>query len=339
MSTKHNMTALSPYEPLFTELKLSVRRAQVKAGMAINRDLILLYWQIGKAILNQQREGTWDAELIDRVSSNLRAEFPEVSGFSKRNLKYMQAFASLYSDYLIVQAGPALITWQHNCVLLDKVQDPNERHWYTQQVIASGWSCEELLAQIESKFYKAQENHATAFSNSLAKPQSELTQQMLLDSHNLEFLTLAPETQRRYFQNNFLREVKEYFASQGRNLALLGGQYQLLFNDQDYFVDFLFYHLKLRCFVIVNLEIEDYCTSQLKKMCEHLDVANETLKHETDNFSIGLVLCRTPTTTTAKYILREDDPPYNVVQIDCRQNLPTRLQEHLPTLELLLKRQ
>ena len=333
------MTALSPYEPLFTELKLSVRRAQVKAGMAINRDLILLYWQIGRAILNQQKIGKWDAELIDRISTNLQAEFPEMSGFSKRNLKYMQGFAALYSDYLIVQAGPALITWQHNCILLDKVKDANERHWYTQQVIASGWSGEELLAKIDSNFCKAQENNATAFSTSLAKPQSELTQQMLLDSHNLEFLTLAPETQRRHFQNTFLREVKDYFSSQGRNLALVGGPYQLICNDQDYFVDFLFYHIKLRCFVIVNLEIEDYCTDQLKKMCEHLDVVNETLKHETDNFSIGLILCRTQKTSTAKYILRKENPPHNLVQIDCRDDLPEQLQENLPSLEPLLKRQ
>lgn len=333
------MTALSPYEPLFTELKLSVRRAQVKAGMAINRDLILLYWQIGKAILNQQKEGTWDEELINCVATNLKTEFPEMSGFSKRNLKYMQAFAAVYSDYLIVQAGPALITWQHNCILLDKVKDPNERHWYTQQVIASGWSYDELVAKIDSNFCKAQEKNATAFSNSLAKPQSDLTQQMLLDSHNLEFLTLAPETQRRYFQNTFLREVKDYFAAQGRNLALVGSQYQLIFNDQDYFVDLLFYHIKLRCFVIVNMEIEDYCTEQLKKMCEHLDIANETLKHETDNFSVGVILCRTQTTSTAKYILRQEEPPYNVMQIDCRENLPVRLQEHLPSLEPLLKRQ
>jgi predicted nuclease of restriction endonuclease-like (RecB) superfamily len=339
MSTKHNLTALSPYEPLFTELKLSVRRAQVKAGMAINRDLILLYWQIGKAILNQQKEGTWDAELIDRIAANLKTEFPEMSGFSKRNLKYMQAFAAIYPDYLIVQAGPALITWQHNCILLDKIKAPNERHWYTQQVIASGWSCEEMLAQIDNNFYKAQEKNGTAFSNSLAKPQSELTQQMLLDSHNLEFLTLAPETQRRYFQNTFLREVKEFFSSQGRNLAHVGSPYQLMFQNQDYFVDFLFYHIKLRCFVLVNLEIEDYCTEQLKKMCEHLDVANETLKHEADNFSIGLILCRTQTTSTAKYILREDDPPYNVVQIDSKENLPLSLQENLPSLEPFLKRQ
>jgi predicted nuclease of restriction endonuclease-like (RecB) superfamily len=337
MSTKQKMTALSPYEPLFIELKLFVRRAQVKAGMAINRDLILLYWQIGKAILHQQKEGSWDAELIERVSTSLKAEFSEMSVFSKRNLKYMQAFAALYSDYLIVQAGPALITWQHNCILLDKVKDHNERHWYTQQVIANGWSCEELLVKIDNNFCKAQEKNATAFSTSLDKPQSELTQQMLLDSHNLEFLTLAPETQQRYVQNTFLREVKDYFASQGRNLALVGSQYQLIFNDQDYFVDFLFYHIKLRCFVIANLEMENFCTGQLKKMCEHLDVANEVVKHETDGFSIGIILCRTQSETTAKYILRQENPPHSLMQIDHREKLPVKLQDNLPSLEPLLK--
>jgi len=234
------------YASWLEDVKARVRAAQARAAVAVNAQLVLLYWSIGRDILARQKKEGWGAQVIDRLSADLRGAFPEIKGFSSRNLKYMRAFAEAWPDRQIVQEPLAQLTWFHNLALLEKVNDVEQRLWYARQAIQHGWSRNILVAQIETALHKRTGKAQTNFKATLAPPHSDLAQQTLKDPYVFDFLSLGPEAQERDLERGLLEHVRDFLLELGVGFAFVGSQVHLAVGGEDFFLDLLFFHLKLR---------------------------------------------------------------------------------------------
>lgn len=325
----------SDYPQFLAELKGHIRETQVRAALAVNSELVQLYWRIGYQILQRQQQQGWGAKVVDQLAQDLRQEFPEASGFSPRNLKYMRAFAVAWPELAIVQQAAAQIPWFHNCLLLDKIKDSAERAWYVHQTVESGWSRNVLAAQVESGLYHRQGRAVSNFSRTLPAPQSELAQQILKDPYTFDFLSLGPEAQERDLERGLLEHVRSFLLELGKGFALVGSQYHLEVGGQDYYLDLVFYHLKLRCFVIIDLKMGEFKPEDSGKMNFYLSAADELLRHPTDQPTIGLILCKSQNRVVAEYALRGLSQPIGVAEWQLTTTLPAELRRSLPTMEEL----
>lgn len=323
------------YPELLDELKDHIQRARVKASLSVNRELILLYWEIGRRILDHQAEEGWGAKVIDRLAADLQLAFPNTQGFSARNLKYMRAFAEAYPDREIVQQAVAQIPWGHNRVLLDKVKDPTQRLWYAQQTLEHGWSRAVLVHQIDSDLFGRQGQALTNFEQTLPAPQSDLAGQLLKDPYSFDFLGLGPEMAERELERKLLDHLKDFLIELGKGFAFVDSQYPLDVGDQDYYLDLLFYHLHLRCFVVIDLKVEAFKPEFAGKMNFYLSAVDDRLRHEQDNPTIGLLLCKDRNQVIVEYALRELTRPVGVATYQLTEELPQDLQADLPTPEQL----
>ncbi len=323
------------YAAILAGLKDQIRAARLKAGLAVNRELVLLYWRIGRQILKQQQEEGWGSKVIDRLSLDLQREFPEMKGLSSRNLKYMRAFSEAYPDETIVQQLAAQIPWFHNCVLLDKVRRPEERIWYIRQTISNGWSRNVLVHQIESGQFQRQGRALVNFDRTLPAPQSELACQILKDPYNFDFLTLGKEAQERDLEAALLIHLREFLMELGVGFAFLGSQYHLEIGDQDFYIDLLFYHLNLRCYVVIDLKISDFQPEFAGKMNFYLSAVDDLLRRAEDGPSIGIVLCKGKSRVIVEYALRDTNKPMGIAEYQLSSTLPENLKGSLPTIEEL----
>lgn len=323
------------YPELLDELKDHIQRARVKASLSVNRELILLYWEIGRRTLDHQAEEGWGAKVIDRLAADLQLAFPNTQGFSARNLKYMRAFAEAYPDREIVQQAVAQIPWGHNRVLLDKVKDPTQRLWYAQQTLEHGWSRAVLVHQINSDLFGRQGQALTNFEQTLPAPQSDLAGQLLKDPYSFDFLGLGPEMAERELERKLLDHLKDFLIELGKGFAFVDSQYPLDVGDQDYYLDLLFYHLHLRCFVVIDLKVEAFKPEFAGKMNFYLSAVDDRLRHEQDNPTIGLLLCKDRNQVIVEYALRELTRPVGVATYQLTEELPQDLQADLPTPEQL----
>jgi predicted nuclease of restriction endonuclease-like (RecB) superfamily len=336
MKSEGRLTELpAGYATILADLKDQIRSARIKAALAVNRELVLLYWRIGRRILKQQHEEGWGSKIIDRLSLDLRREFPEMKGLSSRNLKYMRAFSESYPDEAIVQQLAAQIPWFHNCVLLDKLKHPEERIWYIRQNISQGWSRSVLVHQIESGLYERQGRALVNFDQTLPAPQSELARQILKDPYNFDFLTLGKEAQERDLEVGLLSHLQEFLLELGVGFAFVGSQYHLEVGDQDFYIDLLFYHLNLRCYVVIDLKISDFQPEYAGKMNFYLSAVDDILRHPEDEPSIGIVLCKGKNRVIAEYALRGINKPLGVAEYQLSKALPDNLKGSLPTIEEL----
>lgn len=339
----------SDYQDYLAQLKERIRSAQVKAALAVNRELVLLYWEIGRDILQRQAQQGWGTKVIDQLAKDLKQEFPEMSGFSARNLKYMRAFAEAYPDGSIVQQPAAQLTdelivqqaagqitggqlvqevlsripWFHNCVLLDKVKDPAERLWYAQQTIENGWSRNVLVHQIESNLYARQGQAITNFNLALPPTQSDLAQQLLKDSYVFDFLSLGQEAKERDLERGLLLHLQRFMLELGKGFAFVGSQYHLEVGGQDFYLDLLFYHLKLRCYVVIDLKMGDFQPEYAGEMGFYLAAVDDLLRHPEDRQSIGLVLCKSSNKVIVEYSLRDMSKATGVSNYQILEALPT----------------
>ena len=320
------------YEQLLGELKERIRQAQVRAALSVNRELVLLYWQIGHGILLQQQQQGWGAKVIDRLARDLQHKFPGMKGFSPRNLKYMRAFAGAYPDQSIVQASPAQITWYHNTTLLDKVKDPAERDWYMRATIQHGWSRDVLAHQIESGLYRRQGQAVTNFDRTLPAPESDLARQLLKDPYNFDFLTLGAAAHERDLEHGLLAHLRDFLLELCVGFAFVGSQYHLEVGGEDFYLDVLFYHLRLRRYVVIDLKIGEFKPEYAGKMNFYLAAADDLLRHPDDQPSIGIILCKTRNRTIAEYALRDMHAPLGVVTYRLTEALPEELRGSLPTI-------
>ena len=328
-------TLPADYAAFLSQLKQRIRETQVRAALAVNAELVRLYWGIGHDILARQEQQGWGTKVIDQVAHDLRSEFPGLTGFSSRNLKYMRAFAKAWPDAAIVQQAAAQIPWFHNCILLDKVNDPAERAWYVGQTIENGWSRNVLAAQVESGLYHRQGRAVSNFARTLPAPQSELAQQILQDPYTFDFLSLGPAAQERDLERGLLDHVRAFLLALGKGFALVGSQYHLEVGGQDYYLDLVFYHLKLRCFVVIDLKMGEFKPEDSGKMNFYLAAADDLLRHPTDQPTIGLVLCKTHNRVVSEYALRGLNQPIGVAAWQLTRALPAELRRSLPSPEEL----
>jgi predicted nuclease of restriction endonuclease-like (RecB) superfamily len=321
------------YQTLLAELKKRIRTAQVRASVAVNQELVLLYWGIGKEILIRQQQEGWGAKIIDQLGKDLRHEFPGMQGFSPRNLKYMRALAEAWPEELIVQVPLAQLTWYHNLTLLEKLKTPEERLWYAHAAIEHGWSRNVLVLQIESGLYKRQGKAITNFQATLPAPQSDLAQQLIKDPYNFDFLTLTTEAQERDLERGLLLHLRQFLIELGTGFAFVGSQVPLEVGGEDFKLDLLFYHLKLRCFCVIDLKMTPFKPEYVGKMNFYLAAVDDLLRHPDDQPSIGLILCKTKNRFVAEYALRNIATPMGISEFKHLEQLPEQLKGTLPTIE------
>jgi predicted nuclease of restriction endonuclease-like (RecB) superfamily len=227
------------YPKLLEEIKARVHASRIRAAVSVNRELILLYWEIGRLILKRQEAEGWGAKVIDRLAADLGREFPDQKGFSARNLKYMRKLAESYPEREIVQQAAAQIPWFHNSVILDKVQDAAQREWYTRATVEHGWSRAVLVHQIESDLYGRQGTALTNFPATLPVPQSDLAQQLIKDPYNFDFLGLGQDISERELEKALIGRLKDFLIELGKGFAFVGQQYHLDVGGEDYYIDLL----------------------------------------------------------------------------------------------------
>jgi predicted nuclease of restriction endonuclease-like (RecB) superfamily len=321
------------YPAFLAELKQRIRNARLRAALSVNRELILLYWSIGRDILARQHAEGWGSKVIDRLATDLRRAFPEMTGISARNLKYMRALAEAWPQEEFVQRVVAQLPWGHNVSLLDAIKSPAEREWYARQAIHNGWSRTVLVHQIESGLFTRQGGALTNFSRTLPAEQSELAQQIVKDPYSFDFLSLAPDIQERDLERGLIEHLRSLILELGKGFAFVGSQYPLEVGGQDYRLDLLFYHLRLRCFVVIELKVEGFKPEFAGKMNFYLSAVDDQLRHPHDQASIGIILCKGHNEVIVEYALRDTSKPMGVAQYRLSPALPEQLKRDLPTIE------
>jgi predicted nuclease of restriction endonuclease-like (RecB) superfamily len=323
------------YATWLMELKTRIHSAQQRATLAVNRELVLLYWQIGRDILDRQGREGWGTKVIERLAQDLRNAFPEMKGFSPRNLKYMRTFAEAWSDGEFVQEVLALLPWYHQLALLDKLKSTDERRWYAAKAIEHNWSRNVLVIQIETRLLERQGQAVTNFPLALPKPQSDLARESLKDPYRFDFLGLSDQAQEREIEHALVKYVTEFLLELGAGFAYVGRQVLLTVGGEEFFIDLLFYHLKLRCFVVIELKAGTFKPEHLGQLGFYLTAIDRDMKSAHDNPTIGLLLCKTKNKVVAEYALGDKTQPMGIAEYRLVESLPAELQTSLPSIELL----
>lgn len=332
MSTNDGMNAGVGYGELLAELKGQIHGARMRAVLAANRELTLLYYDIGRAILDRQDREGWGSKVVERLSRDLQQSFPDMTGLSARNLKYMRRFAEAWADREFVQQVVAQIPWGHNVRLLDKLERLEDRLFYVHRTIEHGWSRTVLLMQIESRLHAREGRAITNFEANLPAPQSDLATTLLKDPYIFGFLGLEDDAQEREVEKALVRHMRDFLIELGVGFAFVGTQYRLEVGGDEFFVDMLFYHLRLRCYVVVELKAVPFKPEFAGKLNFYLSAIDDLVRHPDDGPTIGLLLCRGRNEAVAEYSLRDMGKPIGVSEYQLTESLPEALAGKLPTV-------
>ena len=366
MARKKKDVALTPsglptdYVEFLESLKSRVQQAQTKAMLSVNRELIQLYWDIGRLIFERQEVAGWGQSVLERLADDLQKALPGVGGFSRSNVFRMRAFYVAYHSpervarvvrqtkapgkvaqpvrQLTEEEPPEAVAglpWGHNVVLLQKVKDSVQRLWYAAKTVEHGWSRAVLTVQIESGLFARQGSAVTNFERRLPAPQSDLAQQSFKDPYLFDFLTLREEAAERDLEEGLVAHIQKFLLELGAGFAFVGRQVHVTVGDSDFYLDLLFYHLKLRCFVVIDLKIKAFTPEDAGKMNFYLSTVDAQLRHPSDAPTIGLILCKTRDRVIAEYALRDIAKPMGVAEWQTKliQSLPESLKGSLPSIE------
>jgi len=288
-------------------------------------------------ILDRQKQEGWGTKVIDNISKDLRKEFPEMKGLSARNLKYMRKFADEYKDGVIVQEALAQITWYHNIALLDKLNDYNERLWYADETAKNGWSRNVMVIQIQTDLYKRHGKSINNFQSTLPSPQSDLAASIIKDPYNLEFLDIKGKFHERELEEKLIDHIRKFLLELGQGFAFIGNQYHIELEGEDYYIDLLFYHVKLKCYVVIELKTGKFKPEYAGKLNFYLNLMDRRVKDDSDNPTIGIILCEEKRGITVEYAIEGISKPMGVSQFKLTENLPSDLEKYLPTPEEITK--
>jgi predicted nuclease of restriction endonuclease-like (RecB) superfamily len=332
-------TSIRPadYTALLSDLKARVEAARIRATLAVNRELVGLYWDIGRTIAERQAGEGWGRSVIGRLASDLQAAFPDTRGFSTRNLWRMRAFYLAWSAHAQILPQPlAELPWGHNAVLLERLDSVDLRLWYAEHARQAGWSRNVLEMQIETELHRRQGKATTNFAERLPAARSDLAQQLLKDPYLFGFLGLEEEAQEREVERALMRHLRRFLLELGVGFAFVGNQYRLEVGGREFFIDMLFYHLGLSCFVVLELKGGAFEPEYAGKLNFYLSAVDEQVRRpERDGPSIGLLLCRTKNEIVAEYALRDISKPMGVSAYQLTESLPDALRGKLPTVEEL----
>lgn len=361
------------YKGLLTNIKNRVRQGQLKVNLAANAEMLATYWDIGRMIHFQQQQKGWGKGVIPKLANDLKNELAEVKGFSVRNIQMMVQFFNEYQMITSIGQLPvsdlesqsitqlpvahldntaitqlrvaqledtknqaqliALIGWTQHTILLQKIKDLPIRYWYMQQILEQGWSRDTLVAQIKSKIHERQGALVHNFDNTLTNAHSLWAKQTFKDPYIFDFITLATEFSERELELELVKHVEKFLLELGAGFAFVGRQYKLEVSDKDFELDLLFYHLKMRCFVVIDLKKGDFLPEYAGKMNFYCSAVDDILKHETDKPTIGLILCKGKNKIFAEYALRDLNKPIGVSEYELTQLLPDNLKSSLPSIE------
>lgn len=336
------MSELSEYPAFITALKKEIRTSQLKAALAVNKEMIELYCRVGEMILSQQESQGWGAKVIEQIAGDLRKEFPEIKGFSARNLNYMASFAREYAETSIVQQAVAQLResalelpWGHNILLMQKVKELEERSWYMAKCKAHGWSRSVLEHQIESGVFERKGGAVSNFEATLPSPQSELARETLKNPYIFDFLTLADNYKERDIEGQLIDHVQQFLLELGAGFAFVSRQKHLKVGENDFYIDLLFYHLSLRCYVVIELKNVAFAPEHAGKLNFYLSAVDDLLRHKDDAPTIGMLLCKQQDKVVAEYALRGMSQPIGVSEYQLTKALPSELKSSLPSVEEL----
>ena len=339
------MSELAFYNKLLIDIKQRIRQAQTKAIVSANSEMISMYWDIGKMLVEKQKVAGWGAAVIPRLSKDIHNELPEIKGFSERNIGYMIRFAREYGTSILQQAVAKLpeqallacIPWGHHILLIEKIKDLPVRFWYMEQTATNGWNRDTLAAMIKNDQYSRQGTLANNFDKTLAKPQSEMVRQALKDPYIFDFLTLSEPFAERELETELIKHLEKFLIELGAGFAFVGRQHHLEISDKDFYIDLLFYHLRLRCFIVIELKKGEFKPEYAGKMNFYCSAVDDTLKHATDQQTIGLILCESKDRVFAEYALRDIHKPIGVSEYELTRSLPENLKGSLPSIEEIEK--
>jgi predicted nuclease of restriction endonuclease-like (RecB) superfamily len=329
------------YTAFLNEVKTRLKNTQLRAANAVNTHVIQFYWQLGHDILRLQSvKHHWGSGFITQLSQDLQATHPGLSGFSKRSLEYMRLLASLYPSLeTFTQQPAARLPWSHLQLLLDKYkQDATRREWYAAQTIANGWSRSTLNTHIKSELYERQGLEAHKVSNyreQLPSPQSDLAHEMLKNPYNFDFLTLGKEAQERDIERALTIHIRDFLLELGTGFAFVGTQVPIEVDGEVFFIDILFYHLKLRCFIVCEIKAKKFKPADVGQLSFYLAAAVSQLRHQDDNPTIGILLCESRSKIIAEYALKNTNAPIGVSEYALAKALPKELSTTLPTIEVI----
>lgn len=322
------------YVSVFENIKEQIRMAQHKALLNANREMIYLYWNIGKII---DANSEWGNKFVDNLSKDIRREFPSSKGFSTRNLKSMVRFYREYQEVEFVQTVAAQIPWSHNLEIL-RVKSKEERLWYIEKTIENGWSKNILANQIDTNLYMRQvENKKISnFQNRLEVSQSELILETMKDPYVFDFLDLQENIKEKDLETALMNNITKVLLELGKGFAFIGNQYHLEIAGEDFFIDLLFYNITIKCYVVIELKIGQFKPEYAGQLSFYLTAVDETLKIKSDKPTIGLLLCRHKNNIIAEYTLRDMEKPMGVSEYSVNDYLPQDLKDDLPSLEELI---
>jgi predicted nuclease of restriction endonuclease-like (RecB) superfamily len=323
------------YVNFLKDLKFRIKSSQLKASVKVNKELIKLYWEIGSSLNIKIRKDGWGAKVLEKLAKDLKVAFPNLKGFSFRNLKYMTRFAREYVGDEIGQQAVAQIPWGHNILIMQKISDAKERLWYADMTLSESWSRSSLEDVIKAKYYQRHGKSITNFKKCLPSPQSELAQQMLKDPYNFDFLTLADGYREKELEDGLLKHIRKFLLELGHGFAFIGQQFPVNIGGDDYFIDLLFYNYKLHSFCVIELKTSKFIAEYAGKMNMYLSAVDDLLKKDNDNPSIGMILCKTKNNYKVEYALRDINKPIGVSGYETKilESLPNDLKGTLPTVE------
>lgn len=335
-----NTITTKEYAQVLLNIKNQVKKTQIKAALSANKELILLYWSIGKTIAEKQKDNKWGTNIIEQLAKDLQNTFPDMTGFSQRNVFRMQAFFLAYEK--VPQAVAEItdlpifsIPWGHNAVLLEKIKTNNQRIWYAQKTIENGWSRSMLETWIKADLFNRKGKAITNFNDTLPSPQSDLAQQTLKDPYLFEFLTLQEEHKERDLEKGLINHIQKFLLELGHGFAFIGQQVHLEIDEKDYYIDLLFYHAKLHCYIVVELKAREFEPRDAGQINFYLSAVDDKLRSPKDNPTIGLLLCKSKRKLTVEYALRRSSSPIGVASYETQimADLPKDLKGNLPTVK------
>jgi predicted nuclease of restriction endonuclease-like (RecB) superfamily len=334
------------YRLFLSGLKERIRTAQVKAVLSVNREMIVLYWDLGQRVVERQKQGRWGTGIIERLSRDIQAEFPGIKGFSPQNIWRMRSFYRAWTDDIPILSQPARefdgvslpsalaeLPWFHNVILITMIKDPGTRLWYAKQALQHGWSRPVLVRQIKSGLHARQGTAVTNFSRTLPPAQSELAREILKDPYDLEFLGLGDDADERAMEGGIVGRIQRFLLELGVGFAFIGRQARLVVGGEEFFMDLLFYHYRLRCFVVVELKAGAFRPEHAGKMNFYLAAVDDLMRQREDRPSIGMILCRSKNRVVVEYSLHAAGKPIGVASYTLEKELPRELRGALPAPE------
>lgn len=325
------------YVKLLGELKDKIREAQIRARVSVNQELLLLYWEIGKGIIGKIETEKWGAKVFEQLSHDLQTAFPDMKGFSVRNLQYMRRFAFAYPGFTIAQVPLAQLSWYHNITLLSKCSEEKERLWYANQALRYGWSRNIMVHHIESKLYERKGKALTNFQSTLPEPQSDLAIATMKDPYILDFLSLNEKVREKELEDSLVEHMSEFLLELGVGFAYVGRQVKLSIGEEDFYLDLLMYHTKLHAYVAIELKTGKFKAEYVGKMNVYLSGLDDSHKMQEDSPSIGIIICKTRDKVVAEYALRDISKPIGISEYQLAKALPDEFQSKLPSIEEIEK--